>query len=51
MILSTHVRCFTEHAPGALTLQAHKAFEDNFWATKMNLTVRARAQDYFSRTT
>ena len=24
-------------------LQAHKAFEDNFWATKMNLTVRARA--------
>ena len=38
-------------APGVLTLQAHKAFEDNFWATKMNLTVRARAPRYVSRTT
>ena len=39
-------------APGAFTLQAHKAFEDNFWATKMNLTVRvrARAQRYVSMT-
>ena len=44
LILSAQVKCLSDHAcTHGFDLQAHKGFEDNFWATKMNLMVRARA--------